>query len=68
MADEIARYRRNDGRYFFAFFDAILRGSRGLFRVEDAGEDLVHVLQLALQVEGVFDLLARHSARDLFVG
>ena len=35
---------------------------------EDAGENLVYVLQLAWEVEGVFDLLARDFAGDLFVG
>ena len=35
---------------------------------EDSGENLVHIFQLAGKIEGVFDLLARDSAGDLFVG
>ena len=35
---------------------------------EDAGENLVDILELTLQVEGVFDLRARDFAGDLFVG
>ena len=33
-----------------------------------AREDLIHVLQLALQIERVLDLLARNSSRDFLVG
>ena len=35
---------------------------------EDSGENLVDIFQLAVQVEGVFDLLARDFAGDFFVG
>ena len=34
---------------------------------EDSGENLVYIFQLAWEVEGVFDLLARDFAGDLFV-
>lgn len=39
-----------------------------LLGAENAGENLVDILQLTWQVESVFDLLARHAGGDLFVG
>jgi len=38
------------------------------FRAKHALENLVDILQLAWQVEGVFNLRARNFAGDLFVG
>ena len=47
-----------------------LRALRGYSPLipKHAGKDLVHVLQLAREVEGVLDLLARNFAGDFFVG
>ena len=38
------------------------------FGAEDAGEDFVDVFELAIEIEGVLDLLARDFGGDFFVG
>src|SRR5215469_12183035 len=46
----------------------LLRCFRGLFVAKHSGKDLVDVLQLPLQIEGVLYLLPRNFAGDLLVG
>ena len=61
-----ARKRREkDGAHAVLF---LLLIAPCFFLAEDAGENLVDVFQLAVEIEGVFDLFARDFGGDFLVG